>query len=69
MKTMKKYTINSELGVMDIEAGSVEEAKEIYAAAKHYDFDGAEAGEYPGSWFFVNEDGVRVEDFTADMPN
>ena len=63
------YTINSEIGVMDIEAESAEAAKEIYANATHYDFDGAEAGEYPGSWFFVNEDGVLVEDFTADMPN
>ena len=64
------YGINTELGYMnDISADSIESAKEVYSAANRgYDFDGAENGEYPGSWFFVNEDGVRVEDFTDDMP-
>ena len=68
---MKMYTINTELGPMnDIAAESIEQAKEIYAAANRgYDFDGAENGDYPGSWFFVNEDGVRVEDFTEEMPS
>jgi hypothetical protein len=65
---MTQYTINSELGPMDIQADSIEAAKEIYEREMHYDFDGAAAGEYPGSWFFVNEDGVRVEDHTAEMP-
>lgn len=66
-----RYDINTELGPMnDIEAESIEQAKKIYSAANQgYDFDGAENGDYPGSWFFVNEDGIRVEDFTAEMPN
>ena len=66
---MSKYTINTECGLMkDIEAGSVEEAKDIYSASNPYDFDGAENGEYPGSWFFIEENGIRVEDLTAEMP-
>lgn len=66
-----QYDINTELGPMhEIEAESIEQAKEIYSAANRgYDFDGAEKGDYPGSWFFVNEDGVRVEDFAEEMPN
>jgi hypothetical protein len=65
------YDINTELGPMhNIAADSVEAAKAIYSAAhRGYDFEGAQNGEYPGSWFFINCDGVRVEDFTADMPN
>jgi hypothetical protein len=67
--TKHKYTINTECGVArDIEAASIDEAKEQYEASHHYDFGGALAGEYPGSWFWVDEDGVRVEDFTKDMP-
>ena len=64
------YDINTELGPMnDISADSIESAKSIYSAAnRNYDFDGAENGEYPGSWFFINCDGVRVEDVTTDMP-
>lgn len=66
---MTTYTINSELGVARIEAESIEDAKDIYERDHHYDFDGAAAGEYPGSWYFVDADGVRVEDCTAEMPN
>jgi len=66
-----RYDVNTELGPMnDIEADSVEAAKEIYSAAnKGYDFDGAENGEYPVAWFFINEDGVLVEDYTEEMPD
>jgi len=65
------YNINTEVGPMNnIAADSIEAAKEVYSAANRgYDFEGAENGDYPGSWFFVNCDGVRVEDFTAEMPN
>lgn len=59
---MKTYTINSECGVMDIEANSVEEAKRIYYAKHHYDFDIAEY-RY-GSWYFIcDEDGSILEAF------
>jgi len=65
------YNINTEVGPMNnIAADSIEAAKEVCSAANRgYDFEGAENGDYPGSWFFVNCDGVRVEDFTAEMPN
>lgn len=70
MTTTQKYDINTELGPMnDIEADSVESAKEKYSLENHeYDFSGAENGEYPGSWFFIVCDGVRVVDCTAEMP-
>lgn len=65
------YTIRTECGLQcNILASSIDDAKEIYSQANDgYDFDGAENGEYPGAWFWVNCDGIRVEDFTADMPN
>lgn len=67
---MKTYDINTEIGPMnDIQADDTESAKDIYSADHSgYDFAGAENGDYPGSWFFICEDGVRVEDFTVDMP-
>lgn len=66
---MTTYTISSEVGLMKgIQAGSIDEAKAIYSNKMHYDFDGARDGEYPGSWYFVDEDGVRAEDCTAEMP-
>lgn len=67
---MKSYAINTECGLMtDIQAESIDAAKEIYSAATNgYDFDGAANGEYPGSWYTITEDGVRVDDYTVDMP-
>src|SRR5258707_1048761 len=60
--TMAKYTINSEVGVMrNIEAGNIDEAKEIYKRDNHYDFDGALAGELPVSCFWMEQDGERVK--------
>ncbi len=55
---MKTYTINSECGPMyDIQAESIDDAKDIYSREKHYDFDLDE----PGSWYSIWEDGVPVE--------
>lgn len=68
-RSQKTYVINTECGVArGIVADSVGEAKEKYEASHHYDFDGALAGEYPGSWYWIDEDGIRVEDHTKDMP-
>jgi hypothetical protein len=61
-----KYTINSECGVGYIEAQSIDAAKEKYAKIHGYDFDGY--ADYPGSWYFIAVDGVRVEDHTECMP-
>lgn len=63
---MPKYTINSECGVERIEAESVEAAKEKYSQLHGFDFDSY--ADYPGSWYFVAEDGVRIEDHTERMP-
>ena len=63
---MNKYTINSECGVAYIEACSIEQAKEQYSRDHHYDFDSYD--DYPGSWYFIEKDGVRVEDCTECMP-
>lgn len=64
---MKTYTINSELGLMrDVLASSIDEAKEKYTEKFGYDFDGFD--EYPGTWYWINENGVRVEDETECMP-
>lgn len=64
---MSNYTINSECGVAKIEADSIEAAKEAYEQSHHFDFDNFR--EFPGSWYFINEDGVCVESETQNMPN
>ena len=64
---MSRYTINTECGLMcDFEADDIETAKEEYARQYHYDFDGY--ADYPGSWYWIDEDGVRVEEHCDDMP-
>lgn len=60
------YTINSECGVENFEAESIEAAKDQYSKIHGYDFDGV--ADYPGSWYFIAVDGVRVEDHTEEMP-
>jgi len=65
---MNEYRINTECGLSAYEAETIDDAKERYAEEENYDFAGAVAGEYPGSWFWISENGVRVEDFTQDMP-
>lgn len=65
----KKYTINSECGVMrGYEAADIYAAKQKYEQDFHFDFDGADNGEYPGSWYWIEENGVRVADLTECMP-
>ena len=63
---MRTYVINSECGVETIRAEDVEAAKDQYARMHHYDFDAYSY--YPGSWYFVTEDGLRIEDHTECMP-
>jgi len=63
---MTTYTIQSECGIMDIAAESIEAAKEIYSRERHYDFD-AVAGT-PGSWYSISVGGVRIEADDEDMP-
>lgn len=63
---MKTYRINSELGPMSIEAENVDDAKSKYSAGTEYDFDAW--NEYPGSWYWIDEDGVRVESHCENMP-
>jgi hypothetical protein len=65
---MKTYTINSECGLATIEAATIDDARDQYERGFHYDFAGAAAGEYPGSWYWIEAEGTRVEDCTADMP-
>lgn len=63
------YTINTECGLMrDFEAADIEAAKDAYSEKFDYDFDGADAGEFPGSWYWIDEDGVRIADLTECMP-
>lgn len=62
---MSKYTINSECGLMDVVADSVEAAKESYEREYHYDFDAA--GEVAGSWYYVSLDGEVIEE-AGDSP-
>lgn len=64
---MKTYTINTECGLMrDIRAENVDAAKAAYIAKIQYDFDGC--AEYPGSWYWIEENGFRVEEHTDAMP-
>jgi hypothetical protein len=64
---MGTYTISTECGIIrGIKADSAEDAKRQYAASEPYDFDCY--AEYHGSWYFVEEDGVRIEDHTECMP-
>lgn len=60
------YTVNSECGLMSIKEANVEAAKAVYEKEMHYDFDGA--ADYPGSWYFIECDGVRVEEMIDEMP-
>jgi hypothetical protein len=63
---MTTYTINSECGVERIQAESIDAAKDIYSAKHGFDFDGY--ADYPGSWYFISVDGLRVEDHCECMP-
>jgi hypothetical protein len=54
-----KYTVNSECGLADIEADSLEDAKCDYARLYHFDFDVAE---YPGSWYWVALNGEKIDE-------
>ena len=64
---IKTYTINTECGLLrDFAAASIEAAKAEYIRQFDFDFDGV--SEYPGSWYWVSEDGVRVEGETENMP-
>jgi hypothetical protein len=54
------FTINTECGIMrDIDASTVEDAKVVYSHEYNFDFDGVE--DYPGSWYWIEEDGVKIE--------
>lgn len=64
--TAKEYVIRSELGTMTIDAESVEDAKQEYQDATGFDFDGF--ADYPGSWYWIDENGVKIEDETENMP-
>jgi len=64
---MHTYTINTECGLMrDFEAEDIEAAKDIYDNECQYDFDGYSY--YPGSWYWIDEDGIRVETHCERMP-
>lgn len=64
---MPKYTINTECGIMnDIDADSIDAAKEIYSQEMGFDFDAL--AEFPGSWYWIEEDGVKVESIAENMP-
>lgn len=58
---MSKYTISSECGDMHIEADSIEQAKEIYSRAMHYDFDAPP--DIDSSWYWISnsETGEQLE--------
>lgn len=62
---MNNYTINSECGGRNIQAETIEDAKDQYSREMHFDFD---VEKYPGSWYFIDENEGRVEDETACMP-
>ena len=65
--TTHTYAINTECGLMrDFEAQDIEAAKDTYGREHPYDFDGY--ADYPGSWYWINQDGVRVESHCECMP-
>ena len=64
---MTTYTIQSECGILDIEAESVKSAKERYERERNYNFDAV--AETEGSWYSISADGVRIEADDEDMPN
>ena len=64
---MTTYTIQSECGLMDIAAETIEAAKEVYSRERHYDFDAV--SEMDGSWYSISADGLRIEADDENMPN
>jgi hypothetical protein len=64
---MKTYTINTECGVMkEFLAENIDDAKEAYS--QKFGFDFASCANIEGSWYWIAEDGVRVEDHSECMP-
>lgn len=60
------YTINSECGLAEIYAQSLDAAKSAYSLKYDFDFDTVSSTE--GSWYWIeDEDGDRLEQNTADM--
>lgn len=63
--TTNTYVINSECGLMtEFQAADIDAAKAIYAREHHFDFDDLPEG----SWYWIDENGQRVEEQTADQP-
>ena len=61
----QQYTINSECGVEEIYAESIEAAKEQYSRMHNFDFN----SDVVGSWYYVaDEHGLLVDGNTDNMP-